>query len=261
MGFFSNQVALITGAGSGLGRELARHLAREGAAIAAIDLKPEPLSALEAELGGTPVAWAIGDVTDRTALAQAVKQVRHKLGPIDLLIANAGIGIENSALQFRAEDFEAQIRVNLVGVANSVEAVLPEMLQRKRGHIVGISSLASYRGLPKMAGYCASKAGLNSLLEAVRFEVRPSGIDVTTICPGWIRTQLTKNVDVPKPYMMDPEFAVRTMLDAIRRKKLFVAFPPTAAWQVRLLAWLPARISDGIMRLLLGRLLKTQPAR
>src|SRR5207245_2000808 len=100
---------------------------------------------------------------------------------IDLLIANAGIGIETSALAFRAEDIEAQIRVNLIGVANSIEAVLPAMLARRRGHLAAISSLASYRGLPKMAGYCASKAGVNALLDAVRVEVRSHGIAVTTI--------------------------------------------------------------------------------
>src|SRR5262249_51856038 len=155
MGAFSNQVALITGTASGLGKQLAIDLSREGAAIAAVDLKAEPLTKLEAELAGKPMAWVIADVTDAAALRQAALELGRKLGPIDLLIANAGIGMTNSALDFRAEDFAAQVCVNLIGVANSVAAVLPEMLERRRGQLVGISSLASYRGLPRMLGYCA----------------------------------------------------------------------------------------------------------
>src|SRR5262249_33481690 len=150
----------------------------------------------------SPVAWAVADVTNRPALCEAVAKVADRLGPIDLLFANAGIGRETSALAFRAEDIEAQVRVNLIGVANNAEGVLPSMLQRRQGHLVAISSLASYRGLPRMAGYCATKAGVNALLDSLRIELKPQGIAVTTICPGWIRTPLTDNIPVPKPYLM-----------------------------------------------------------
>jgi NAD(P)-dependent dehydrogenase (short-subunit alcohol dehydrogenase family) len=244
MGAFANQVVLITGAGSGIGKQLALDLAQEGAAIAAIDLQPEPLTALAAELPGKPVAWAVGDVTDRALLKDAVTQVSKQLGPIDVLIANAGIGMENSALAFRAEDFEAQIRVNLIGVANSVEAVLPGMIERRQGHLVGISSLASYRGLPKMLGYCASKSGVNALLEGLRVELKPLGIHVTTICPCWIKTPLTANVKVPPEELMELPVAARHIVDAIRRRRPFYAFPPASVRRVRLLRWLPCGLSD-----------------
>ncbi len=251
---FANQVVLVTGAGSGLGRQLAANLASEGAAIAAIDLKADLLAALAAELPGRRVAWAVADVTDRATLYNAVVKVSKELGPIDVLIANAGIGIENSALAFRAPDFEAQVRVNLVGVANSVEAVLPAMIERRRGHLVAISSLASYRGLPKMLGYCASKAGVNSLMEGLRIELSPLGIDVSTICPYWIRTPLTENISFPKPGMMELPFAAREIVAAIRRRETFYAFPPRAAWRVRLLHWLPCGLSDWlILQALAGR--------
>ena len=114
------------------------------------------------------------------------------MGPNDVLIANAGIGRETRRSTFNAEDVEAQIRVNLIGVANSIGAVLPGMIERKRGHLVAISSLASYRGLPKMAGYCASKAGVRRPDGSAAVELRPLGIAVTTICPGWIRTALNE---------------------------------------------------------------------
>jgi NAD(P)-dependent dehydrogenase (short-subunit alcohol dehydrogenase family) len=246
MSTFANQVVLITGAGSGLGRQLALTLAAEGAAIAAVDLNDEPLAALAKELAGKRIAWAVGDVTDREALRAAVTQVRERLGPIDSLIASAGIGMENSALQFRASDFEAQIQVNLIGVANTVELVLPEMLSRRQGHLVGMSSLASYRGLPRMLGYCASKAGLNALLDGLRVELRSRGITVTTICPSWIRTPLTANVQVPQSEMLDVGEATRLIVEAIRRKRAFYAFPAAAVRQVRLLRWLPCGLSDAL---------------
>jgi short-subunit dehydrogenase len=253
---FANQVALITGAGSGLGRELARSLARKGAAIAAVDLKAEPLEALARELPGSRVGWTVADVTDLTGLRSAVIRLQEQLGPIDLLVANAGIGIETSALAFRAEDIAAQVRVNLIGVANSIDAVLQGMLARRQGHLVAISSLASYRGLPKMAGYCAAKAGVNALMESVRIEVRPHGIAVTTVCPGWIRTPLTANINVPQPYLLPVEKAAERIVTAIQARRPFYAFPAVAAWQVALMRWLPARLSDWLVNRRLRALAK-----
>jgi short-subunit dehydrogenase len=247
MTLFANQVALITGAGSGLGRELARVLARRGAAIAAVDLKPEPLESLAKELPDSRVGWTVADVTDLTGLRGAVIRLQEQLGPIDLLVANAGIGIETSALAFRAEDIAAQIRVNLIGVANSIDAVLQGMLARRQGQLVAISSLASYRGLPKMAGYCAAKAGVNALMESVRIEVRPYGIAVTTVCPGWVRTPMTANLSVPQPYLLPVEKAAERIVAAIQARRPFYAFPAPAAWQVAVLRWLPAGLSDWLL--------------
>jgi NAD(P)-dependent dehydrogenase (short-subunit alcohol dehydrogenase family) len=244
---FANRIALITGAGSGIGKQLALELGKQGAAIAAIDLASEPLAALEAQLCGVNLAWQVADVTDRAVLGPAVAKLQERLGPVDLLIANAGIGCETSALDFRAADFERIVRVNLIGVANSVETVLPGMIERKRGHIVGISSLASFRGLPRMAGYCASKAGLNSLLDALRVELRETGIRVTTICPGWIRTPLTEQVEHEMEDLMEVDHATRVIVRAIARESPFVAFPGSSARSVRLAGILPCGVSDWLI--------------
>ncbi|HEX5271879.1 MAG TPA: SDR family NAD(P)-dependent oxidoreductase [Gemmataceae bacterium] len=248
MSTFANRVVLITGAGSGIGRQMALDVAAEGAAVAALDIKPDGLESLAAELKGKPVAIAVGDVTDRESLYPAVHALERAVGPTDVLIANAGIGCENGADPYNAEGFEAQVRVNLIGVSNSVGAVLPGMLERGHGHLVAIASLASYRGLPKMAGYCASKSGVVALMEALRVELVPRGVAVTTVCPGWIRTPLTENLDVPHPFLMDPREAVRRILGAVRERRAFFAFPGTTARRVRLLRWLPAGASDWLVR-------------
>src|SRR5437763_3948030 len=136
MSYFSERVVLITGAGSGIGRQLALHLAGEGAVIAALDCNADSLAKLAAELKEAKVAWAVGDVTDRSSVHAGVSDLRERLGPVSILFACAGVGYETSALPYRAEDIEKIIRVNLLGVSNSLDAVLPDMLERQRGHIV-----------------------------------------------------------------------------------------------------------------------------
>jgi NAD(P)-dependent dehydrogenase (short-subunit alcohol dehydrogenase family) len=245
---FANRVVLITGAASGIGRQLALTLAAEGTRIAALDRQAEGLDRLAADLKGKPLACAVADVTDLPAVRAAVTQLETQLGPTDLLVASAGIGIAMPAHLFRGEDFAAQVNVNLIGVGNTLDAVLPGMCRRERGHIAVLSSMASYRGLPHMAGYCASKAGVNSLLDALRVELRPLGITVTTICPGWIRTPLTSPLQLPDTDMMDVEEAVRRIVRALRARKPFIAFPTGTAWQARLLRHTPRPISDWLTR-------------
>jgi len=244
---FQGKVVLITGAGHGIGRELARQLAAAGARIAAVDLDTAALEALTAELPASTVAALPADVTDRPALLTATAELEKRLGPIDLLIANAGIGRETCALDFKAEDLEVQIRVNLLGVINSVAAVLPGMLTRQRGHLAAISSLASFRGLPRMTGYCASKAGVNALFDGLRIELKPRGIAVTTICPGWIRTRLTANVAARLPDLMEVEVATRKIIEGLRRRQALVAFPGRDTWPLRILRCLPTRWADWVI--------------
>ncbi len=248
MDSFANRVALITGAASGIGRQLALSLAAEGAHISALDRHSEGLDRLVGELKGKTVACAAADVTDLTAVRSAVSRLEAEIGPTDLLVASAGIGIETPGETFRAEDFVAQIQVNLIGVINTLDAVLAGMCQRQRGHIAALSSMASYRGMPHMGGYCASKAGLNSLLDALRVELRPLGIAVTTICPAWVRTPLTTPLGLPDKDMMEVEDAVRRIIAGLRARKSFLAFPSGMAWQARLLRHTPLWISDWLTR-------------
>jgi short-subunit dehydrogenase len=244
---------LITGAGSGIGRELAVQLVAEGARVAAVDRQREGLEKLSVELHGRPIGTALADVTDLAALRAAVRELEGRLGPTELLIANAGIGMETSALDFRAEDVSRQIEINLLGVVNSIDVVLPGMRERGRGHLAAISSLASFRGLPRMGGYCASKAGLNALLDALRIELGPLGIAVSTLCPGWVRTGLTADLPIPSWEVLPAEVAARRILWALRRRKAFHAFSATGAWRVRLLRLLPTSLADWLTRRMMVR--------
>ena len=248
MTIFRDRVALITGAGSGIGGELARRLAAEGARIAAIDRSPEGLDGLVSALPGCSVATAVADVTDLAAMRRAVASLEATLGPTDLLIASAGIGRKTSAEEFSAEEINAHIQINLIGIVNSIDPVIAGMRQRRRGHLVALSSVASYHGLPFMGGYCASKAGVNALFDSLRLELGPMGIDVTTVCPAWIRTPMTQGLSLPAREVMTLEYAGGVILDAIRRKKAFVAFPRRMVWRVQLLRYLPVTWSDWLIR-------------
>jgi NAD(P)-dependent dehydrogenase (short-subunit alcohol dehydrogenase family) len=259
MSAFRDRVVLITGAASGIGRQLALDLASEGARVAAVDRSAEGLDGLAQALPKSTLACAAADVTDLAGLRDAVAGLETRLGPTDVLIASAGIGRETPAEDFRAEDVNEQVRVNLIGVVNSIDAVLPGMRARRAGHLVALSSLASYRGLPRLGGYCASKAGLNALLDSLRVELRPLGIAVTTVCPGWVRTPLTAPIGLPPGYMMEVGEAARRILDAVRARRAFVAFPAGSAWRVRLLRHLPRGVSDWLAYRLLRRTLKLQP--
>jgi NAD(P)-dependent dehydrogenase (short-subunit alcohol dehydrogenase family) len=257
MSDFAGRTALITGAGSGIGRQLVRLLLEGGARILAVDLNADALRSLEAEHHRKPIAAVVADVTDLPALRAAVADLEARLGPTDLLIASAGIGCATPADAWKAEEVNNVLNVNLLGVVNSIDAVLPGMRQRKSGHLVVLSSLASYRGMPLMAAYSASKAGCNALCDSLRVELRPEGIHVTTICPGWIRTPMTETLGLPDAMLYPLEKAAPRILDAIRRRRAFVAFPWGLAWRVWLLRVLPRSWGDWLA----GRLLEQFRAR
>ena len=251
----SSPVALITGTGSGIGRALAHQLAREGYAIAALDLRDEGLRSLadEFQAKGQKMAWTLADVTDPKKLMDAVRELEAQLGPTDLLVANAGIGLETSGLNYDIEAMNLVLNVNLLGVSNSIGAVLPGMVERRRGHIVGISSIASYRGLPRMLAYCASKAGVNAIMDGLRVELKPIGIHVTTICPGWIRTPLTDKLEGKLEHILDVEQAVEEIAYAIRRKLLFYTFPRPMRWKLGFLRTWPRSWQDAMIRSMMDR--------
>jgi short-subunit dehydrogenase len=238
---FANQVAVITGASSGIGWALAKELAGQKCQVGLIARRKEQLEKLAGEIrqaGGT-AAVAGADVAERAQLLAAVDEIRSRLGPIDLLIANAGVGAPTLLEPFNVADVEKMFRVNLLGVIYAVAAVLPEMLQRGRGHLAAVSSLAAYKGLPGESAYCSSKAAVNTYMEGLRIQLRGRGIAVTTICPGFIKTPMTDVNNFPMPWLMSADKAARKIVRALRRRHKVYNFPWQMALLMKVTRWLP----------------------
>lgn len=243
-------VTFITGASSGIGRSLARRIADEGHAVAVIARRRDLLDSLVSEIeqsGGK--ALAIGcDVTDRERVFDAVRTVESTLGPITRLVANAGGGEPTFVDTFSAAHIERVLALNVGGAALCIEAVLPGMLARRTGHIVAMGSLAAYRGLPGAAAYSASKAALANLMESLRIDLRPRGIQVTLLLPGFIRSKPKRKKK--RPFELELEEATARMHRAIMAQRPRYAFPWPLVLAVNIGRLLPARLYD---RLLAGR--------
>ncbi|HXG13408.1 MAG TPA: SDR family NAD(P)-dependent oxidoreductase [Gemmataceae bacterium] len=245
-----DHVAVVTGAASGIGRALCPLLAREGVRLGLLDRNAEGLASLAEELRavGAACATATADVRDRGAVHAAVTTLAGQLGPVDILVACAGITGTTLVDDLDVEGTEAILRVNLLGVAHAIDAVLPGMLERRRGQIIALSSLAGCRGMPFSAAYSASKAGLAAYLESLRPALRRRGIGVTTVLPGFVRTPLMQSAAVQPPVpLMEPGAAARHVLKAILRRRRVYSFPWDTSLAVRLLCWLPAGVYDWVM--------------
>lgn len=248
MGYWTNKVVMVTGASSGIGRALALEVAARGAHLGLLARREDLLNKLvgEATKHNVKAVAASADVRDAKAVRAAADRFRKELGPIDILIANAGIGTADHALTLAPEHAAEVIGINVLGAVNSVAAVAPEMVERRRGRLVAISSLAAYRGLPKSAAYCASKAALTAYFESVRIDLRKTGVGVTIIYPGFIKTTLTSGRVAKMPYLMELDYAVKKIVSAIEKEKKTYAFPWQLATFVRSGLIMPTGIYDWI---------------
>jgi short-subunit dehydrogenase len=245
---FARQVAVITGASSGIGHALARALAAEGCKVGLMARRRELLEGLQNEIrktGGT-AEIAMADVARRDEVVAAIHDLAGRLGPVDLLVANAGVGCPTRVDPLNVRDTERVFGVNFFGALHCFEAVLPAMLARGQGHLAAVSSLGAYKGLPGESSYTASKAALNTYLDGLRVQLRRRGVAVTTICPGFVRTPMIEGNPFRMPWMMDADRAAKLIVGALRRRRKVFNFP----WQTTLLMkfaywapdWLLARV-------------------
>jgi short-subunit dehydrogenase len=246
---WAQKVVFITGASSGIGRALALELGRRGAAVGLLARRADALTELVKEIeqaGGRALALP-GDVRDAVAVRAAADELRARFKRIDVLVANAGIATTAHITQARPEDVKEVMSINVVGAANSVAAVLPEMVAQGSGQLVAISSLSAYRGLPKSAVYCASKAAVSAFFESVRVDLRGTGVDVTIIHPGFIKTPLTAGRKAEMPYLMELDDATKKMVRAIEARRKSYAFPWQLASIVRASMLFPIPLYDWIV--------------
>jgi NAD(P)-dependent dehydrogenase (short-subunit alcohol dehydrogenase family) len=220
--------ALITGASSGLGREMSRQLAQRGWRVAITGRREDDLreSARQAQALGAECLQLVGSVTELKTVKRHYAAIREGWGGLDLAILNAGIGDPVDARHFKAEIYHRVLATNVGGVVNWLEVLLPDMVAAGSGTIAGISSLAAWRGFPNAGAYSASKAALFTLLESTRVDLRGTGVRVVTVCPGFIKNG--SGEEQGKPFVMELEAGVRCILRGIERRRRIVHFP----WQL-----------------------------
>jgi short-subunit dehydrogenase len=246
--FWNNKTVLITGASSGIGKGLALEIATRGGRLALIARREDVLNEIVNEIRaqqGTAIAVA-ADVRDANALKQAAERVRAELGRVDVLIANAGIGGTDPVTKLDPARVADVMNINVLGAVNSVAAVLPNMIERQSGQLVAIASLAGYRGLAKSAAYSASKAALSAFFESLRIDLRHTGVTVTIIYPGFIKTPLTSGRAAKMPYLMELDDGIKRILSAIEKGKKSYAFPWQLAMIVRSSLLMPPSLYDWI---------------
>jgi len=238
----------ITGASSGIGAALARHYAAHGAHLGLVGRNEERLAALSKELGANCAIYVL-DVRDPKALQQAAADFLAQFGAPDIVIANAGVS--RGTLTEYAEDiaaFQAVMDINVMGMVHTFQPFIAAMKQAKNGSLVGIASVAGLRGIPGASAYSASKAAAISYLESLRVEVIGTGINVTTICPGYIRTPMTDVNPYSMPFLMEPDTAARKMVRIIKQKNRIAITPWQMAFVGGLMRLLPALVWDWVMK-------------
>lgn len=230
---FNGKTYWVLGASHGLGWEISRQLTDAGAKLILSARSTDRLRELASSLRDAKVVQV--DVTDAASVARAAEAI----GTIDGVVYNVGAYDPMPTQDWDTDKTLHMIDVNLNGAVRVLGAVVPKFIERARGDITLIGSLAGYRGLPKSVGYSTSKAGLMSLAETMRFDLRGTGVVVRIVNPGFIKTRLTDKNDFAMPQMMHPEEAARKVIRAMQKHRLRTDFPVPFAWLIRAINALP----------------------
>lgn len=245
----------ITGASSGLGREVAMQYASQGHKVCVSARNSESLQALAGEcrdLDGDIYPAAM-DITDIRQTTDGFAEICKTVGVPELTILNAGTYIRNTASGFDRSVFETTMNINFMGTINCLQQVVPAYIEHGSGHIVVVSSVAGYRGLPGGSAYGASKAALINLVEAMHPELAARGVCISLVNPGFVRTPLTDRNEFAMPFLMEVDDAARAMISGIDRRRPEVTFPKRFTWMLKALRMLPIALYLGLTRRMIKR--------
>jgi NAD(P)-dependent dehydrogenase (short-subunit alcohol dehydrogenase family) len=244
----NGKVVAITGGGRGIGRATALALAREGARVAVGDLDREAAEDAASELGGGALGLPL-DVTDHAGFTGFLDVVEQRLGPLDVLINNAGIMPVAPLVEESPESIARQLEINLHAVIHGTQEAMRRMVPRGSGHIVQLASLAGRNGFPQLATYCATKHGVVGLSEAVSLELRGTGVEISVVMPGIVKTELATGLeDARGVKTLAPEEVADAIVAVLEKPRFDVFLPPVSGALVRLGAALPRRLRLAVAR-------------
>jgi short-subunit dehydrogenase len=191
--YFRDKVVWVTGASSGIGEGVARELAKRGARLILSARRTDRLERMQAELGDAAVPVVLPYDQEHTAELESVAhEAERRAGPIDMLVANAGIGQSGFAVDTGVDVIERILRVNFLGVVALARALLPRMIERNRGHLVVTSSVLGKYGVQRRSAYSAAKHALHGYFDSLRCELVETDVKITLVCPGWVHTELER---------------------------------------------------------------------
>lgn len=255
------EVAVITGAGSGIGRLLAIKLATEhGVTVAVWDLNGKAAAQVTAEIiaqGGKAKAWTC-DVTAKSDVYRLAKEVAAELGPVTILVNNAGMVTGKKLLESPDHLIEKTFAVNAISHVWMLKAFLPAMIEANHGHVISVASQAGQIGVAGLVDYCGSKFAAVGIDESLRMELVKlgcSGVKTTCVCPYFINTGMFDGVQTKFPwnqllYIMEPEYVVNRMITAVRRDQKTLMLPPATQLATVARGLLPTSVFDGAMDLI-----------
>ncbi|HEX9007250.1 MAG TPA: SDR family NAD(P)-dependent oxidoreductase [Bacteroidota bacterium] len=247
-----DSVVVITGASSGIGRACALRFAARGARLMLSGRNPGRLqdAAREAEALGAPVGYRPADVTDLHAMQELVAEAERQFGPVDIAVACAGQYIRAHASELRPEMLRASLEVNLFGSMNLIFAVLPGMLERRRGRVVAVTSVDGKKGLPLDAAYCAAKFAMTGLLDCMRQDLRGSGVRLCNVLPGRVDTPMIAGLQVPRvSRKISAERVARAVERATRSGRAEVIVPLAGPKTLIVAGACSPRLADWLVRL------------
>ena len=241
---------LITGASSGIGEALAQDYAQAGVHLTLTGRDPERLRqvAETCRAQGAEVAVHILDVTEQDKMAELITAT-DQAHPLDLVIANAGISAGSGGLGESEEQARAIFDINVGGVHNTIWPAIEAMKARGHGQIALVSSLAGFMGLPGAPAYSATKVAVKAYGEALHGALKPDGIAVSIICPGFVKSRITARNNFPMPFLMEASKAAKIIRRGLEKKKLSIIFP----WPLALSTWLVSILPPSVRVWLMSR--------